>query len=84
LKAWPKLRSVGDAAVELEVALDDLLDLVLDLGVEGETHVLPGVDAGAGVEAGILFQGRRDLLQGHPILGAQVEPEPLVQLGDDP
>ena len=77
-------RVVGDPLVELEVGLDDLLDLVLHLRIEGEPDVLPRVDAGAGVEAGVLVESVADLLQRHPVLGAEVEPEALVQLGDDP
>ena len=42
---------VGDALVELEVRVDDLLDHVLDLLVEGEPHVLARVDPRAASSA---------------------------------
>ena len=62
---------------------DDFLNLVLDLGVEGQPHVLAGVHPGAGVEAGVAVEGRADLLQRDAVLGAELQAEALVQRLDD-
>ena len=74
---------VGDALVEVEVGLDDLLNLVLDLGVEGQPDVLAGVHPRAGVEAGVAVEGRAYPLEGDAVLGAQLQAEALVQGLDD-
>ena len=46
LERPPELGVVGDALVEVEVGLYDLLDPVLDLGVKGQPHVLARVSRG--------------------------------------
>jgi len=74
---------VRDALVEVVVRLVDLLDIVLDLWVEGETHIFPGVDARARVEGGVMVEGVADLLQRNLVVGTEIESEALVQLGDD-
>lgn len=73
---------IGDAPVEIEVGIDDLLDHLLDLLVEREADVLAGVDSRAGVESGVGIEPFHHLTEGHPVLRTQVEPEALVQLGD--
>jgi len=78
-----ELRVIRDPLVELEVRLDDLLDHVLELLVEGEPNVLPGVHPGAGIQGRVPIQAGHRLLQADPILLAQVDAEPFVQLGDD-
>ena len=75
---------VGDALVEVEVRVDDLLDDVLDLLVEGEADVLAGVDPRRGVERRVVVELLHHLAERHAMLGAEVQPEALVQLGDDP
>ena len=74
---------VGDALVEVEVRVDDLLDHVLDLLVEGEPHVLARVHPRRGVERRVVVELLHHLAEGHAVLGAEVQPEALVQLGDD-
>ena len=77
-------RVVGDALVEIEVGVDDLLDGVLDLLVEGEADILAGIDARGGVEGGVAVEALHHLAEREPVLGAEVEAETLVELGDDP
>ena len=77
-------RIVRDALVQLEVRVDDVLDGVLDLLVEGQAHVLPRVDPRAGVEPRVCVEPLHHLAEGQAMLRAEVEPEALVQLGDDP
>ncbi len=74
---------VGDALVEIEVRIDDLLDHVLDLALEGQAHVLAGVRAGARVERPIRVELVHHLAEGDLVLGSQAEAEALVQLRDD-
>jgi hypothetical protein len=47
---------VGDALVEVEVGVDDLLDDLFDLVVEREPYVLAGVGAGRGIERRIAVE----------------------------
>ena len=44
---------VGDALVQVEVRVDDLLDHVIDLLVEGKAHVLAGVRPRARIKDGV-------------------------------
>ena len=74
---------VGDALVQVKVGFDDLLDLVLELGIEGQPHVLARVHTGAGVEAGVLVEGGAEMLQRDAVLWAEVQAEALVQRLDD-
>src|SRR5262249_49841003 len=74
---------VGDALVELEVRVDNFLDYLLDLLVEGKAHVLARVDPGSGIERRVVVELLHHLAERHAVLGTEVEPEPLVQLRDD-
>lgn len=74
---------VGDALVELEVRVDDLLDHLLDLLVEGEPHVLPCIDARCGIERDVVVQLLHHMAERHTVLRAEVQTKPLVQLSDD-
>ena len=73
-----KVGVVGDPLVQFEVGLDDLLDLVLNLGVEGQPHILARVHPGAGVEAVVVVEGRADVLKRDAVLGAEVQTESFV------
>ena len=74
---------VGDALVEVEVRVDDLLDHLLHLVVEGEADVFAGVDARGGVEGAVVFEAVEHLAEGDAVFRAEVEAEAFVQLGDD-
>src|SRR5712692_8681860 len=74
---------VGDPLVELEIGVDDLLDDVLDLLIEGEAYVLPRVDPRGGIERGVVVELLHHLSERHAMFGAEVETEAFVQLGDD-
>src|ERR1700733_920167 len=74
---------VGHALVEVEVRIDDLLDYVLDLLVEGEPHVLPRVGPGCCVKRSVVVELLHHLAESHSVLGAEVQPKALVQLGDN-
>ena len=74
---------VGDPLVEVEVRIDDLLDDLLDLVVEGQPDVLAGVHACRGIKCRVPVQLVHHLAEGDTVLGPEVEAEPFVQLGDD-
>jgi len=49
----------------------------------GQADVFPGVGPGAGVETGVFIELPEDLAQGQSVFGAEIQSEPLVELGDD-
>lgn len=82
-KRFPERPVVGDPLVELKVGIHDLLDDILDLVVEGETDIFPGVDPGAGVEGCVAIELRQDLPERYTMLRPEVQSESLVQLGGE-
>src|SRR5215472_8550435 len=56
---------------------------MLDLLVEGEPHVLPGVDARCGVERGVPVELVHHLTEGHAVLRAEIDAKALVEFGND-
>src|SRR5437870_10139955 len=72
---------VGDALVELEVGVDDFLDHLLDLLVEGQAHILPRIGPRRSIERRVVAQPVHHLAERRLLLGAEVEPESLVQSG---
>ncbi len=78
--APPKARSSVMRLLELEVRVDDLLDHMLNLLIEREPNVLPRVHPAEGRVVVELFH---HLAERHAVLGAEVEPKALVQLGID-
>ena len=74
---------VRDPFVEVEVHVDNLLDHILHLLVEGQADALARVDPGAGVQGRVPVELLHHLAQGQPVLGSQVQAEAFVQLGDD-
>src|ERR1019366_8562551 len=79
----PKRAVVGDPLVEGEVGVDDLLDHVLDLLVEGEAHVLTRVYPRCRIERGVVVELLHHLAERYAVLWAKVESKALVQLSDD-
>src|SRR5262249_29505113 len=73
---------VGDALVKLEIGVDDLLNDRLDLVIEGKPPVLARIGPGGGIEAGVVGQLLHHLAERYLVLGAEVEAETLVQLGN--
>jgi len=70
-----KAAIVGDALVEVEVAVDDLLDHALDLLVEGEPHVLARVGAGRRVEGGVAVELAHHLIERDAVLRPMWRPK---------
>ena len=76
-------RVVCDPLVEVEVLVDDLLDNLLDLVVEGDAHILQRVDLGGCVERGVLFESFHHSAERDAVVWTQLDSEALVELGDD-
>ena len=56
---------------------------MLDFLVEREPHVLPRVHPGRGVAGRVVVELFHRLAERHAVLGAEVEPKALGQLGND-
>ena len=75
---------VGDTLVQIKVGIDDLLDHLLDLVVEGQPHVFARIHSCCGIERGIVSEPFHHLAKGDAMFGTEFNAKALVQFGDDP
>ena len=80
LGLFPERSVIGDASLEVEILINDLLDNLLDLMVRSNSDVFRRIDLDGNLQRSVLFQPLSHPAECDAVLGPQVEDETLVKV----